>query len=213
MYWVLNGSDTSNMVKVSMTYNQGLCSLSRWTSYPKISSFEAVRFGLRLFQSRQASREQQRCRDAYQKFRAMRSLYNIQTRNVHLLSEKRPRIQGVAGLFHQWGPRSRRSSAKQDNTALIARFMGPTWGPSGADRAQVVPMLATWTLLSGWLTTTYLCHGLGKNGGSVTMYGYYNPTNERIYFEYWRLHECISWQLKCSGSSGSNFISDSSIYT
>ena len=32
---------------------------------------------------------------------------------------------------------------------LIARFMGPTWGPSGADRTQVGPMLAPWTLLSG----------------------------------------------------------------
>ena len=31
---------------------------------------------------------------------------------------------------------------------LIARFMGPTWGPSGADRTQVGPMLAPWTLLS-----------------------------------------------------------------
>ena len=26
--------------------------------------------------------------------------------------------------------------------------MGPTWGPSGADRTQVGPMLAQWTLLS-----------------------------------------------------------------
>ena len=34
--------------------------------------------------------------------------------------------------------------------ALIARFMGPTWGPSGADRTQVGPMLALWTLLSVW---------------------------------------------------------------
>ena len=32
---------------------------------------------------------------------------------------------------------------------LMARFMGPTWGPSGADRTQVGPMLAPWTLLSG----------------------------------------------------------------
>ena len=31
----------------------------------------------------------------------------------------------------------------------IARFMGPTWGPSGAYRTQVGPMLAPWTLLSG----------------------------------------------------------------
>ena len=27
-------------------------------------------------------------------------------------------------------------------TAQIARFMGPTWGPSGADRTQVGPMVA-----------------------------------------------------------------------
>ena len=31
----------------------------------------------------------------------------------------------------------------------IARFMGPTWGPSGVDRTQVGPMLALWILLSG----------------------------------------------------------------
>ena len=36
-------------------------------------------------------------------------------------------------------------------TPLIAKFMGPTWGPSGADRTQVGPMLAPWTLLSGTL--------------------------------------------------------------
>ena len=33
--------------------------------------------------------------------------------------------------------------------SLIARFMGPTWGPSGADRTHVGPMSAPWTLLSG----------------------------------------------------------------
>ena len=32
---------------------------------------------------------------------------------------------------------------------LIARSMGPTWGPSGADRSQVGPMMATWTLQTG----------------------------------------------------------------
>ena len=34
-------------------------------------------------------------------------------------------------------------------STLITRFMGPTWGPSGADRSQLGPMLAPWTLLSG----------------------------------------------------------------
>ena len=36
-----------------------------------------------------------------------------------------------------------------ENGSLIARFKGPIWGPSGADRTQVGPMLAPWTLLSG----------------------------------------------------------------
>ena len=37
--------------------------------------------------------------------------------------------------------------------SLIARFMGPTWGPSGADRTHGGPMLAPWTLLSGMFHT------------------------------------------------------------
>ena len=32
---------------------------------------------------------------------------------------------------------------------LIAKLMGPTWGPPGAGRTQVGPMLAPWTLPSG----------------------------------------------------------------
>ena len=38
--------------------------------------------------------------------------------------------------------------------SLIAKFMGPTWGPAGAERTQVGPMLAPWTLLSGYLITS-----------------------------------------------------------
>ena len=34
-------------------------------------------------------------------------------------------------------------------TTLIASFMGPPWGPPEADRTQVGPKLALWTLLSG----------------------------------------------------------------
>ena len=34
--------------------------------------------------------------------------------------------------------------------------MGPTWVPSGADRTQVGPMLAPWTLLSGWVLFSYV---------------------------------------------------------
>ena len=33
----------------------------------------------------------------------------------------------------------------------IAKFMGPTWGPPRSSRPQVGPMLAPWTLLSGYI--------------------------------------------------------------
>ena len=52
--------------------------------------------------------------------------------------------QGTVRLGRRWCA----SSDKQMST-LIARFIGPTWGPSGADRTQVGPMLAPRTLLSG----------------------------------------------------------------
>ena len=53
--------------------------------------------------------------------------------------------------------------------AHIARFMWPIWGPPGADRTQVGPMLAPWTLLPRWwakwwrstvmlvVTVNYIC--------------------------------------------------------
>ena len=39
------------------------------------------------------------------------------------------------------------SNRRNKQTTLIASFMGPTWGPSGADRTQVGPMLTPWTLV------------------------------------------------------------------
>ena len=54
---------------------------------------------------------------------------------------------------------------------LIARFMGPTWGPSGADRTQVGPMLAPWTLLSGaslFTSNTFNSSPPGQNGHHFT---------------------------------------------
>ena len=41
---------------------------------------------------------------------------------------------------------------------LIARFMGPTWGLPGANRSQVGPMLAPWSLLSRYPNVWYLQH-------------------------------------------------------
>ena len=38
---------------------------------------------------------------------------------------------------------------KTPKTSQIAKFMAPTWDPPGSCRAQMGPMLAPWTLLSG----------------------------------------------------------------
>ena len=45
-------------------------------------------------------------------------------------------------------------------SSLMAKFMGPTKGPPGADRTHVGPMWATWTFLSGIHTVQY---GFVKN--------------------------------------------------
>ena len=59
-------------------------------------------------------------------------------------------------------PQSNSTTIKQKETecmlcgmycscTLIARFMGPAWGQSGADRTQVGPMLGPETLFCGWV--------------------------------------------------------------
>ena len=49
---------------------------------------------------------------------------------------------------------------------LIARFMGPTWGPPGDDRTQVGPILAHEPCYLGtasrFLISTYLCNWVGN---------------------------------------------------
>ena len=49
----------------------------------------------------------------------------------------------------QPGGKIRSNKQVHGKVILIARSMGPTWGPSGADRTQVGPMLAPWTLIWG----------------------------------------------------------------
>ena len=46
--------------------------------------------------------------------------------------------------------------AAATKVSLIARFMVSTWGPSGADRTQMSPMLAPWSLLSGMSARQYI---------------------------------------------------------
>ena len=49
--------------------------------------------------------------------------------------------------------------------SLIVRFIGPTWGPSWADRTQMGPMLAPWTLLSGVFFINNFCLIIHANKG------------------------------------------------
>ena len=46
-----------------------------------------------------------------------------------------------------------------DYMSSVARFIGPTWDPSGSCRPQMGPMLAPWTLLSGLLSHTAVLFG------------------------------------------------------
>ena len=61
--------------------------------------------------------------------------------------------------INHWRPLGITTKATEDwirlnpITYLIASCMGSTWGPPGADRAQVGPMVAPWILLSGLLTS------------------------------------------------------------
>ena len=81
---------------------------------------------------------------------------------------------------------------------LIARFVGPTWGPSGADRTQVGPMLDPWTLLSGAVASkmgTITWSIIVKSRKLVQNEGWFSSIFHKIY--------CDSKCLTC----GSDFVS------
>ena len=56
--------------------------------------------------------------------------------------------------------------------------MGPTWDPSGADRTQVGPMLAPWTLLSGVLLKSTKMVSLQHEPSKVMCVSYKNNENQ-----------------------------------
>ena len=65
--------------------------------------------------------------------------------------------------------------------SLITRFMGPTWGPPGADRTQVGPVLAPWIMLSGG----YRWHWFRKEmkfNLHWLMYRHFGNENRRCWF-------------------------------
>ena len=78
----------------------------------------------------------------------------------------------------------------------MARFMGPTWGPSGAD--QVGPMLAPWTLLSGYINQIKKCSE--HFSLSMTLYAIQlfqdngKPHNKALWLTLFRHRSNISWK-------------------
>ena len=73
-------------------------------------------------------------------------------------------LAGLIWISLFWWLITKRHGCQTYREKLMARFMGPTWGPSGATRTQVGPILAPWTLLSGltvflpWRLWEFLSH-------------------------------------------------------
>ena len=79
---------------------------------------------------------------------------------------------------------------------LITRFMGPTWGPSGADRTQIGPMLAPWTLVSGLATghtvkQYAMCTEVLWSGRCIRYQNMLKPSH------HWPFVRGISWLALC----------------
>ena len=73
-------------------------------------------------------------------------------------------------------------------TTQTARLMRPTWGLPGADRTQVGPMLAPWTLLSVQASISEVCALAMKTRTTRTpaFWGYPPPPHD--YPCYWPVH-------------------------
>ena len=74
-------------------------------------------------------------------------------------------------------------------SSLIAKFMEPTWGPPGSCRPQMGPILAPWTLLSGYYMVCLL--------SGHSLFSALHKSLEVYYFimeEYWIVvimrHDC-----------------------
>ena len=86
--------------------------------------------------------------------RPITSASRLMFKSVHRLSVKKPSNLCVTPNCAQNYRWYMDPSYKGPVIRLITRFMGPTWGLSGADRTHVGPMLAPWALLSGY---TFYC--------------------------------------------------------
>ena len=82
---------------------------------------------------------------------------------------------------------------------LIARCMRPTWGPSGADRTEVGPMLVPWTLLSGYVMCGFFLPG-------IPVAFRFSLSNFRIIYRKWSLWKHYIIPLKWYNTKRGLFI-------
>ena len=75
---------------------------------------------------------------------------------------------------------------------LIARFVGPKWGPSGADRTQVGPMFAPGTLLSGIMKFVYWFGFVGWPT-DYRLCSCYHNSHDYLCFNHWLMLHKSSW--------------------
>ena len=86
-------------------------------------------------------------------------------------------------------------------TPLIARIMGPTWGPPGSCRPQMGPMLAPWTLLSGSRCNASIPGGSRYHMSIIyhpiwlILHGFYVEGNSHLFISLPQWYNCdISWK-------------------
>ena len=75
----------------------------------------------------------------------------------------------------------------------IAKFMGPTWGPTGSCRPQMSPMLAPWTLLLGMWINFAWCNLLWTY--LVKLSKFYQTKDKQKYTPYscWNPNSMMAW--------------------
>ena len=87
--------------------------------------------------------------------------------------------------------------------SLIARFMGPTWGPSGAARTQVGPILVPWTMQSGMYCLQRVPCAVIKaaplNALRICLYYIYIYIHQTMCIEFYWICARFCWCVCCGG--------------
>ena len=122
-----------------------------------------------------------------------------------------PQTSMIKGLWDTLGPTPTNIRRCRDNAlsfskilgalgghrggSLIARLMGPTWGPAGADRTQVEPMFPPWILLSGiaWI----LMWARAENAFCDSKYRYINVVSIDTQIKWLYMNICNNSRQSC----------------